>query len=134
MVVNMQQRASEMSEKASEKSEMSCVDFVSYGLREHIAPPGVGPVKARIRHASRKLGWTPNRTKDAWYADPRIALSADEVRDIEEQTGLRYGRQELKAIDAYISRAEALLEGADEDFHRPFVAAMRAFFGALDRS
>ncbi|MGE0290386.1 MAG: hypothetical protein AB7I42_25065 [Bradyrhizobium sp.] len=123
-----------MSEKLSGKSEMSSVEFVSDALRRRGAPTSIGPVKARIWHAARELGWTVSRTKDAWYADPRISLSADEVRDIEEATGLRYGRQELKEIDKIIARADALLEGADPDFHRPFVAAIRAFFGALDRT
>lgn len=62
-----------MSEKSSEKSEMSSVEFVSDALRRRVAPPSVGAVKARIRHAARELGWTYSRTKDAWYADPRIA-------------------------------------------------------------
>lgn len=113
---------------------MSSVEFVPYALRERVAPPSVGTAKARIRHASRRLGWSYTRTKDAWYADRRIAVKADELRTIEQTTGLRYGRQELHEIDAYIAKAEALLEGSDEDFHRPFIAAVRAFFGALHRS
>lgn len=120
-----------MSEKSSENSEMSSVEFVSYSLRNHVAPPGIGSVKARIRHASRKLSWTASRTKDAWYADDRICISADELRKIEETTGLRYGREELKEIDAYIARADALLDGPNADFYGPFVAAMGAFYRAL---
>lgn len=112
---------------------MSSVEFVSDALRRSNAPPTLGNVKARIRHASRSLGWKHSRTKDAWYADPRIAFRHEEIRRVEEIAGVRYGRQELKEIDRLISRADALLEGADEDFHRPFVAALRAFFGALDR-
>lgn len=123
-----------MSEMSSEKSEMSSVEFVSGALQRRVAPPSYGQVKARIRHAARALGWSYSRTKDAWYADPRISLSADEVRDIEKATGLRYAREEIKDIDRLISRADALLEGSDADFHRPFVAALRAFFGALDRT
>lgn len=113
---------------------MSSVEFVSDALQRRVAPPTIGNVKARIRHASRELRWSPSRTKDAWYADPRISVSADEIRDIEEATGLRYGRQELKEIDRIIARADALLEGADPDFYRPFVDAFRAFARALDRT
>lgn len=124
-----------MSEKSSGKSEMSSVEcFASDALRRRVAPPAIGNVKARIRHASRTLGWSPSRTKDAWYADPRISISAKELREIEEATGLHYGRQELKELDRLIARADALLDSQDPDFHRPFVAAIRAFFGALDRS
>ena len=112
---------------------MSSVEFVQDALRERVAPPSIGSVKARIRHASRRLGRSPSRTKDAWYADPRISISADELRVIEETTGLRYGRQELNEIDSYIARADALMDGPDADFYRPFVAAFRAFHRALVR-
>ena len=115
-----------MSDKAAEKSNMSAVEFTQYALRNHIAPPGIGSVKARLRHASRRLGWTHNRVRDAWYADPRISISADELRKIEEKTGLRYGREELRTVEQLIGQAEALLAGTDEDFHRPFLAALRA--------
>lgn len=110
---------------------MSSVEFVQDALRERVAPPSIGSVKARIRHASRRLGWTPSRTKAAWYADPRISISADELRVVEETTGLRYGRQELHEIDAYIARADALLEGPDAHFYRAFVDAFRAFHRTL---
>lgn len=119
-----------MSEKTVKKF-MSSVAFAQTALREHIAPPSVGSVKTRIRHASRKLKWSDSRTRECWYGRERVRISADELREIEETTGLRYGRQELKEIDAYIARAEALLANQDEDFGRPFLAAMRAFFGAL---
>jgi hypothetical protein len=130
----MEQVMSEKSDFRAEKSEMSSVEFVSYALRERVAPPSLGSVKARVRYASRALGWTASRTKDAWYADPRISISADELRAVEDKTGLRYAREELRTNDQLIARAEALLDGPDEDFHRPFIAAMRAFFGALDRT
>jgi hypothetical protein len=123
-----------MSEKASEKSNMSRVEFAQYALRNHIAPASAGSVKARLRLATRRLGWSANRIRDAWYADPRISLSADEIRKIEEQTGLRYGREELRTNQDLIDTATALLDGMDADFHRPFLAAMRAFIGAVDRS
>ena len=82
-----------MSEKRSEKSEMSSVEFAQCALRERVSPPSVGSVKARLRHAARSLGWSQNRVKDIWYADPRISISADEIRKIEETTGLHYGRE-----------------------------------------
>ena len=112
---------------------MSSVEFTQYALRNHIAPPSVGSVKARIRYAVRCLGWSANRVKDAWYADPRISMSADEIRDIEQATGLRYGRQELKEIDTLIARSTALLHGQDEDFTGAFAAALRAFYRAIHR-
>lgn len=121
----------EMPEKLSEKSDMSSVEFCQHALRDHVAPPSLGSVKTRLRHATRQLNWTPNRVKDAWYADPRISPSADEIRDLEALTGLRYGREELREIDSFIARADALLEGPDADLYRPIVAALRAFHRAV---
>lgn len=123
-----------MSEKLSEKSKMSSVEFAQFALRERIAPKSHGSVKERLRHARLVLnrrGWSANRVRDAWYADPRISPNADEIRDLEEITGLRYGREELKELDRYIARAEALLEGSDSDFHRSFIDAFRSFYRAL---
>lgn len=120
-----------MPEKASEKSNMSSVEFTQSALRNHIAPPSVGSVRARLRHATRCLGWEPNRVRDCWYADPRISIRADEIRKIEEITGLRYARKELSEIEEYIARADALLVGPEADFYRPFVDAFRAFHRAL---
>lgn len=123
-----------MSDNAVEKSDMSSVEFTQYALRNHVAPPSIGSVKARLRHAARKLGWSPNRARDSWYGDPRIRISADEIRKIEETTGLRYGREELRSVEDLIGQADALLMGSDEDFHRPFLAALRAVARLADRS
>jgi len=122
----MTEGSSEMSEIRVEKSEMLSVEFAQYALRAHVAPASLGSVKTRLRHAARRLKWTANRTKDTWYADPRISISADEIRQIEELTGLRYGREELRSVEQLISQADALLMGTDEDFHRPFLTALRA--------
>jgi hypothetical protein len=99
-----------------------------------VAPPSIGSVKARMRHASRRLGWSANRVKDAWYADPRISVGADEVRKIEETTGLRYGREELRTAEQLILRADALLEGQDADFYSAFVSALRHAVRAVART
>lgn len=115
-----------MSESSSEKSEMSSVEFVQYALRDRVAPPSFGSTKARIRLASRTLGWSANRTKDAWYADPRISISADELREIERKTGLRYAQEELRSNDDLIARASALLVGHEADFYSAFFAALRS--------
>lgn len=80
-----------------------------------------GTVNARYSRTSSALNSV------AFAPDPA------ELVQIEEVTGLRYGRKELTEIDALIARADALLDGNDPDFHRPFVAALRAFFGAVDR-
>lgn len=125
-----------MSENQSGKSEMSSVEFAQFALKTRVAPASIGSVKARLRTARRVMarrGWTDNRTKDFWYADPRISPSADEIRDIEEITGLRYGKQEVRELSHLIARADALLDGPEADFYRPFVDAFRAMARAFDR-
>lgn len=124
-----------MYEKKSGKTRMSSVEvFAQDALRGYVAPASIGSVKERLRTAARRLGWSYHRTKSVWYGDERVRISGAELVQIEEATGLRYGRQELEDIDALIARAETLMEGADPDFHRPFVAALRAFFGAAHRT
>lgn len=114
---------------------MLSVDFASNALQRYVAPKGSAEnVKDRIRLAARRTGLTFSRTKDLWYADPRVSISVDEMRVIEEAAGVKYGRAEVRSIDELIAKADALLDGQDADFHRPFVDAFRAFIGALDRS
>lgn len=123
-----------MTEIKERKTEMSTVEFVQNALREHVAPPSVGSVKARIFYASRKLRWGYSRTKDCWYAAPTVSIRGDELSKIEETTGLRYGRQEVREIGELIHRADALLDGPEADFYRPFVAAFKSFVGTLNRT
>jgi hypothetical protein len=121
-----------MSNKSSEKSEMSELAWASERLQKDIAPNG--SVKERVRDAALALGWKYSRARTVWYADERASLKPKELRRIEEITGAEYGRNERAEVDRLISRADALLMGNDPDFHGPFVAAVRAFFGALDRT
>lgn len=121
-----------MSEKASEKSEMSTVDFCQKALREEIAPPSIGSVQTRIRQASRALGWSYTRTKDAWYADPRISIKPGELFRVEAVSGLSYARQEMRKNDRAIERADALLGGEDTRLLRTLVTAVREALGLRD--
>jgi hypothetical protein len=121
-----------MLHKSSEKTDMSEISWASERLQEDIAPRG--SVKERIRDAAHALKWKYSRTRTIWYADERASIKPKELRRITEVTGIEYGQQEVREISALISQADALLEGVHEDFHRPFVAALRAFAGALDRS
>ena len=124
-----------MSEYRAEKSEMNELAFASDALRNRIAPPALAPsVGERIRAASLRLRWSFSRTKDVWYADPRVSLKPRELRTIEDTAGVRYAHEELRTVDQLIANAEALLDGNEADFYRPFVAAFRAMAGAFDRS
>lgn len=118
-----------MSEKSSEKSEMSTVEFCQRALRDEIAPISVGSVQARIRAASRALGWSYTRTKDAWYADPRISIKPEELFRIEAVSGLTYAREELRKNEQAIERATALLGGEDTHLIRTVVTAVFSALG-----
>lgn len=123
-----------MSEKASEKSEMSTVEFCQSALREKVAPRSEGNVQRRIETAAHRLGWSYTRTKDAWYADPRISIKPDELFRVEAVSGLEYARQELRKNDAAIERATALLAGEDTHLIRTLVAAVFSAIGLRDRA
>lgn len=122
-----------MSEFRSEKSEMSSSAFVQMALRSEVAPPALGSVKTRITHAARKLGFKTSRTKDLWYADPRVSIDADEMSRVEEISGLTYARQEMRTNDELIAKLDALMEG-DADFYGAFRAALRSVVGLPDRT
>jgi hypothetical protein len=135
----MDRKASEVSKIASENTEMQAAEFAQTALQYHIAPRAMGPViKARLPHARRilgKRGWSKDRVRALWYADERASAPKwNEIRDLEELTGLRCGREELREVDNLIANADRLRHGTDPDFYRPFVAAVRAFFGAPDRT
>lgn len=123
-----------MSEKLSEKSEMSELAFVRDHLHESIAPPELSShIGERIRAASVRLGWRPTRTKDIWYGDDRVSIKPRELRKIEEITGVRYGQAELSEIDALIARADTILASRGQGGGSPVLAALRALVGAADR-
>jgi hypothetical protein len=123
-----------MSEYRSEKSEMSTVEFCQRALRDEIAPRNIGDVQTRIRQAARALGWSYTRTKDTWYADPRISIKPEELFRIEAVSGLRYAREEMRKNDTAIERATALLGGEDTHLIRTLVTAVREAFGLRDRA
>lgn len=124
-----------MSNTSSEKSEMSELTWASGVMHEHIAPKGSAPyVETRIRNVAKRLGWKFSRARSIWYADARASIKPREVRRIEEITGITYGHREVRDIDSIIATADALLDGPEADFYRPFVTALRALAGAFDRS
>lgn len=111
---------------------MSELTWAQYALKDHVAPLGSAQsVEARIRLAARRLKWKYSRAATVWYADERASIKPRELRQIEEVTGLEYGRQELRAVEALIGNADALLMGSDPDFYSAFVAGLRAFASAV---
>lgn len=124
-----------MRQTKSENSEMSDLTWASDMLRTQVSPPGTAQyVETRIRNAAKALGWKFSRAREIWYEDERVAVRPRELRQIEEYTGLRYGRRELTELDALIGRADALLMGQDPDFYRAFADGLRALARLVDRS
>ena len=106
---------------------MSELAWSSHMMRTRIAPPGsAGSKGERIRAAAASLHWKYSRAFSVWYGDERVSIKPRELRQIEELTGVRYGQQEIAEVDELISRAGALLNSQDSDFHSAFVAAVRA--------
>jgi len=111
------------------------VEFARFALREVIAPRKIGNIKLRLNTARMVMRhWTENRVRDVWYADPRISISADEIRDLEGITGLRYAKQEARELDELIARCDALLGGPDAGVVSALIDALRRALGAMDRS
>lgn len=132
--LNVLKGLSEMSEKLSEKSEMSELVFASEILKSHIAPPSLASsVGARILAASRKLKWSFNRTRDVWYADQRVSIKPKELRKLEEVSGVEYGQQELNEVERLINNATKLLGHKDPHISGSVFAALRSLIGAMDR-
>lgn len=123
-----------MSEKASEKSEMSTVEFCSRALKDEIAPRTIGSVQARIRSAARDLGWSYSRTKSVWYADERVSIKPKELFRVEAISGLTYAREEMRKHDNAIERATALLGSEDTNILGEIVAAIVARLGLSHRT
>ncbi len=105
-----------MSDKSSEKSEMSALAEASMLVRDLAEPGRPGEtVKAALQRACRHLtGWPPSRVRDLWYADPRISVSADEMNRLRaaarrEREEEQEARDELQSIKATLARIEALL-------------------------
>ena len=121
-------------EKRSEFSKMTGVQQASEILQKKIAPVGLcQSVAERIRHASRKLGWSYSRTKEIWYRNAR-AIQYEEMLKAKEVAGLADGKQELKDVEALIANADRLIDRKNPAVKRAFRAGLRVFFGALNRA
>lgn len=124
-----------MSKIEAEKSEMSELVFASKMMRERIAPPGSAESKGeRIMLAATRLRWKLSRAATVWYGDERVSLKPRELRKIEEVSGVKYAREELRTNDDLIANAEALLAGHEADFYSAFIAALRSVARARNSS
>ena len=108
--------------------EMSALAEASWLVRQAAEPRPVGDsVKAAIRRAAHRLGFSYSRTKDIWYADAR-RIDAHEMdalrRKARERDQEEIARVEaVAAVDRLVALREALAQ-ADENFNQPYVAAL----------
>jgi hypothetical protein len=82
---------------------------------------GKGSVRERIRRASRLTGLPWSRTKDIWYADPRVLVRIEELQKA-RTAALEALRHEHRRAAELLSRLESL---QDEEFHSAQVDALR---------
>ena len=123
-----------MRENPSENREMyALVEFCQEALHTRIAPPNYGSVKARINRCARCLKWSPSRVRDVWYGDPRVSLKAEELQQIERESGIKYARNELEELE-HIERKLVELLGKDQGFRSIIASAIREALGDMDRS
>lgn len=124
-----------MREFLSENGEMQAlVEFCQEALHTRIAPPTYGSVKARINRCARHLKWSPSRVRDVWYADPRVSLKAEELQQIERESGLSYARKEIEENNKLEQRIATLIGGKNPPLYRLLVAAIREALGDMDRA
>ena len=109
-----------MSEKASEKSEMSSVGEARMLVRRIAEPREVGDsVKAAIVRSAWRLGFRFGRTKELWYGHAR-RIDAREMDRLRE-------RAASAQRDADVARLRALhhrLAATDASFYRAEIAAL----------
>lgn len=106
-----------MHPKPGENSPMSARAEAKLLMREIAGPGEPGEsVKAAIRRVATKLqGWSANRIRDVWDADPRIRISAEEM-DRLRAAARRDRQEEAEAKDAFrliltrLNQIEAILQ------------------------
>lgn len=122
-----------MSETQSGNSNMS-ISTAAQILKNKIAPVGLcQSVAERIRHASRKLGWSYSRTRDVWYENAR-SLHYHEMQRAQEVAGLANAKEELQNVDTLIANADHLLDRRNPVVRRAIRAGLRAFLQSLGRT
>ncbi len=112
---------------------MSALVEASTIVRQLADPATAGYcVKAAINSAAnkmRKFNWTYNRVRDVWYARSKVAISADELKQLRRAAKLAQEEQEatneIAQLRARLARLESLLLTQDEAFHSENLAALR---------
>lgn len=125
-----------MSEKASEKSEMTDCTVASNLMRE-LAPAGTA--KARIGVVATKLRWPWSRAKAIWYGEARRidAGEMDALRAAIRKRQIEEGRREFAELRAQIARLETAIIVANPTMDRDTLDAVLKTIrgpGGVDRA
>lgn len=119
---------------------MSSVAEASELVRRIASPAQVGDtIKRQIDRAARRIPfWSYSRTKDAWYADARMRIDADEIQRLRDlalgSAEARAARDEYRELQDRIARLEAALRISDPEFHGAQADALRIVSGAENRT
>lgn len=116
---------------------MSAIAEASFLIRRIAGPRQADEsVKLTMRRTARRLaGWSANRVKDLWYADPRVKVSGDELLQLRAvaRSNEDKARDEYRELNQRIARLEARLLATDADFYGPDIAALRGSIGVAGR-
>ena len=108
-----------MSEKPSEKSEMSSLDMAAHLVKQVVPTDAGATITARIGVTARRLGWSHTRISDVWYRQAR-RIDSDEMDALRKEAG-----NEFRKLTTQLARLEMALEHQDADFHRTQISALR---------
>lgn len=116
-----------MSEKLSERSDMSDAVLAAKLIREVVSVDAAPTIAKRIQKTARKLGWSYYRTRDVWQEQARRidAFEMDQLRIGKVTRQLQEARRAHAELTALIAGMEATLSSIDEDFHRPTIDRLR---------
>ena len=98
-----------MSNKSSEKSEMSDAALASALVKTVVSVDAGATIGERIRTTARKLGWDFSRTRDVWYEQARRidATEMDQLRAARWSHQLEEARKAHAELTAIIVDMEA---------------------------
>lgn len=121
-----------MSEKSSESKIVSALGEAQSCVRTIAgAEPGDTVMRQLDRAARRISFWRWSRVKDAWYADKRMRVDADELAKLQE-LATKYGKKnyvapndgipfDAEAFERRLRVLEAAVRLSDQDLYRALV-------------
>jgi hypothetical protein len=131
MPSNMAWSFSEMSENLSESKIVSAVAQAQECVRTIAGAEPGDTVMRQLDRASRRIPfWKWSRVKDAWYAEKRMRVDADELARLRELAAKYGARNQVEAIEPSsieerLRRIEAALRLSDSDAYRALIGEGR---------